>query len=184
MWMCGKGLAGSTVGVFGLGRIGLAIAKRIENFGISRLIYHNRNRSHEADRLGYKHVDLDTLLSESDFVICSCAATKSTERVFNKDLFSKMKPSAIFVNISRGICVNQDDLYEALSKGVIGAAGLDVTTPEPLSPTHKLFQLANCVITPHIASAETNTRLLMSTITAQNLVNALNGKPMLYQINK
>ena len=122
-WLCGIGLSGSTIGIFGLGRIGLAVAHRLESFGPKRILYHNRKPNEQAPSQ-YEFVDLDTLLQESDFVICTCAATKQTENIFNAKLFKKMKSSAIFVNVSRGNVVNQDDLYNALKSNQITAAGL------------------------------------------------------------
>ena len=90
---------------------------------------------------------MDTLLAESDILICMCSLTKETEGMFNMSLFKKMKPSAIFINCSRGPVVNQQDLCEALKNKVIYAAGLDVTVPEPLPKDHELYTLKNCVIT-------------------------------------
>lgn len=182
MWMCGRGLAGSNVGIFGLGRIGLAVANRLKNFGINKIIYHNRKHNEEASQYGFEYVDLDTLLQQSDFLIVTCSATKDTEKFFDLEKFKKMKPSAIFVNISRGSVVNQQDLGIALKNGLICAAGLDVTSPEPLPLDHELFNLKNCFITPHICSAEVNTRVKMSVITATNIVNGLHNKPLLHQI--
>ena len=174
-------------------------------------MYHNRNVSEEASEQNFEYVSLDALLNESDFVICTCAATQQTEKIFNRHLFEKMKPTAVFINVSRGIVVNQSDLYVALKNKVIAAAGeladtdnwsllnktpksnlkslnknnnkgLDVTTPEPLPPDHELYSLDNCIITPHISSAEINTRTKMATITASNIVNGLSNKPLVHQI--
>lgn len=182
MWMTGKGIHGSTVGVFGLGRIGLAVAKRLLNFNPNKIIYHNRSQNQEAESLNIKRVELETLLKESDFLICTCASTKETEKKFNLDLFKQMKPSSIFINVSRGNVVNQDDLCYALRNGVISAAGLDVTTPEPLPPSHELFQLENCIISPHICSAEKSTRIKMAVISAQNIINALDNTDLVHEI--
>jgi glyoxylate/hydroxypyruvate reductase len=93
-----------------------------------------------------------------------------------------MKKNAIFINVSRGDVVNQNDLFIALKRNLIAAAGLDVTSPEPLPINHPLFQLSNCVITPHICSAETQTRTTMANITAHNLIEGLNNKPLIYQV--
>jgi len=89
-----------------------------------------------------------------------------------------MKKSAIFVNTSRGGLVDQEALYHALSSKTIAAAGLDVTTPEPLPPTHPLLTLSNCIILPHIGSASVATRTEMAMMAARNLVEALNGQKM------
>jgi glyoxylate/hydroxypyruvate reductase len=160
----------------------MAIAKRLENFDIHKIIYNNRNKNEIAAELGYEYVDMDTLLQESDFLICSCAATKETEHIFNFDKFQKMKRDSIFINISRGSVVNQDDLVIALKQGLIGAAGLDVTTPEPLPVDHELFKLNNCIITPHIGSGELQTRIKMARTSVQNIINALNNQELIYEI--
>jgi len=123
MWMVGKGVHGSKVGIFGLGRIGLAVAKRLIHFNPSKIIYNNRSTNEEAQKLGITRVEIDELLAESDFLICTCASTSETIGMFNLKLFKKMKPTAIFINVSRGNVVNQDDLCEALKSGHLAAAG-------------------------------------------------------------
>lgn len=182
LWMCGQGLSGSKVGILGLGRIGLAIAKRLENFDTEKIMYHNRNINTEANERGFEYVSLERLLSESDFLICTCALTSETKNFFDIEKFKQMKKNAIFINISRGTVVNQDDLVKALKENLISGAGLDVTTPEPLPIEHELFKLANCCITPHIGSAELSTRNKMAMISAKNLIEGLNMRPMPYQI--
>ena len=182
MWLCGAGLAGSTVGIVGLGRIGLAVAKRLIPFNISQLLYSGRQPKEEGKEVGGKFVQLDELLSQSDFVIATCAMTAETAGMFNKEAFSKMKKTAIFVNSSRGGIVNQEDLYEALKSGEIGAAGLDVTTPEPLPTNSPLLTLPNCVVLPHVGSATHDTRSTMSELTARNILAALQGQPMPCQL--
>ena len=90
---------------------------------MNSILYNNRNRNPEADKLNCEYVSFDELLKRSDFLICSCAATPQTVKIFNKSTFGKMKSSAIFVNVSRGSVVDQEDLYDVLSKNVIHAAG-------------------------------------------------------------
>jgi glyoxylate/hydroxypyruvate reductase len=179
LWMCGRGLAGSTVGIVGLGRIGKAVASCLRPFGVKSILYTGRARKPSAEtEVGAEFVPLDSLLEKSDFVIASCPMTKETEKLFNRRAFSKMKRSAIFVNTSRGGVVDQDDLYEALKNGTIAAAGLDVTTPEPLPVDHRLLELSNCVILPHIGSATVETRTKMAELTARNILAGLSGSPM------
>jgi phosphoglycerate dehydrogenase-like enzyme len=126
--------------------------------------------------------------------------TKETEGLFNMKLFKKMKPSAIFINCSRGVVVNQEDLCEALKTKTIAAAGLflknifykkvyiifciglDVTTPEPLPKNHELYQLKNCFITPHIGTCDTKLRNKMFHITTQNILNGLHDQPLFSEI--
>ncbi|XP_077464805.1 glyoxylate reductase/hydroxypyruvate reductase isoform X2 [Stigmatopora argus] len=178
LWMCGYGLSGSTVGVIGLGRIGTAIARRLMPFGVERVLYSGRNVKADAKEFNGELVPLDTLATESDFVVVSCALTPETQGLCNKSFFSKMKNTAIFINSSRGAVVNQEDLYEALSSGQIAAAGLDVTTPEPLPTDHPLLTLKNCVVLPHLGSATYSTRGVMASLAARNLLAGLEGMPM------
>ncbi|CAL8355077.1 unnamed protein product [Merluccius merluccius] len=178
LWLCGYGLSGSTVGVVGLGRIGLAISKRLKAFGVKRLLYSGRTAKAHAAEVDGEFVPQDTLLSESDFVVVSCSLTPDTQGMCDKAFFSKMKKTAIFVNTSRGSVVNQEDLYQALSSGEIAAAGLDVTTPEPLPTDHPLLTLKNCVVLPHIGSATYSTRGIMADLSARNLLGGLQGTDM------
>ncbi|XP_044121270.1 glyoxylate reductase/hydroxypyruvate reductase isoform X1 [Neovison vison] len=179
LWMCGYGLTQSTVGIIGLGRIGQAIARRLKPFGIQRFLYTGRQpRPQEAAEFQAEFVSTPRLAAESDFIIVACSLTPATKGLCNKDFFQQMKSTAVFVNISRGEVVNQDDLYEALTSGQIAAAGLDVTTPEPLPTDHPLLTLKNCVILPHIGSATYGTRNTMSLLAANNLLAGLRGEPM------
>ncbi|XP_019730361.1 glyoxylate reductase/hydroxypyruvate reductase isoform X1 [Hippocampus comes] len=178
LWMCGYGLSGSTVGVIGLGRIGMAIARRLMPFGVKRLLYFGRTAKADAAELNGEFVPLDTLLTESDFIVVACSLTPETQGMCDKAFFSKMKNTAVFINTSRGAVVNQEDLYEALTSGEIAAAGLDVTTPEPLPTNHPLLTLKNCVVLPHIGSATYSTRGVMASLAAQNLLGGLQGTQM------
>lgn len=178
LWMCGPGLAGSTVGVFGLGRIGLAVARRLQPFGVKSILYSGRAPKPYACDVGAEFVPFEQLLARSDFVIASCPLSAETSGLFNGAVFAQMKPSSIFINTSRGGVVNQDDLYEALVSGTIAAAGLDVTSPEPLPVDHRLLGLENCVVLPHIGSATVETRTEMAELTARNILAALSGDRM------
>lgn len=106
---------------------------------------------------------------------CGLLLNTGDQGLCNKDFFQWMKKTAVFVNISRGEVVDQDDLYQALASGQIAAAGLDVTTPEPLPTNHPLLTLKNCVILPHIGSATHRTRNIMSVLAADNLLAGLRG---------
>ena len=178
LWLCGFGLDGATVGIIGFGRIGLTVAKCLKPFGVKRIIYSDQCEMPTAKEVGGEFVSIDKLLEESDFVLGCCALTKENAGMMNKEAFKKMKKTAVFINTSRGGLVNQDDLYDALKTGEIGAAGLDVTVPEPLPTDHKLLTLDNCVIIPHIGSATTKARSAMSLLCAQNIVESLNGREM------
>lgn len=182
LWMCGPTLMGSTVGIVGFGRIGVAVAQRLAPFGVARFLYSDVNKKSENEERMVtpkaEHVHMDTLFKEADFVTAHTALTPQTAGMFNKDAFQKMKRSAVFVNTSRGGVVNQEDLYEALKKGEIWGAGLDVTVPEPLPLDHPLLTLKNCVVLPHIGSAEESTRELMSILAAKNLLAGLAGESL------
>ncbi|XP_064414974.1 glyoxylate reductase/hydroxypyruvate reductase isoform X1 [Latimeria chalumnae] len=179
LWMCGYGLLQSTVGIIGLGRIGLGIAQRLKPFGVKRILYTGRQpRPESASMVQAEYVSIDKLAEESDFVIVCCSLTPETQGMCNKGFFAKMKKNAVFINTSRGTVVNQDDLYQALVSGQIAAAGLDVTVPEPLPTDHPLLSLKNCVILPHIGSATYDTRNTMSVLAADNLLGGLKGESM------
>lgn len=178
IWMLGHGLEGSTVGVVGLGRIGLAVAKCLRPFGVARILYSGNNRSPKEEEVGAEFVSFNELLKQSDFVLGCCALTSGNKGLFNAEAFRKMKNTSIFVNTSRGGLVNQDDLYEALVKGEIAAAGLDVTTPEPLPTDSPLLTLKNCLVLPHIGSATDKARSAMSELTARNIIAVFENEEM------
>ena len=125
-----------------------------------------------------ERVSFDDLLKESDFLIVCCALTEDTRGVFSTEVFKKMKKTAVLVNTSRGAVVDMNDLAVALETGELMGAGLDVTVPEPLPLDHKLFTLNNCIVLPHIGSATIEARSAMSELTAQNIIQALNGDAM------
>lgn len=177
-----KAIKDSVVGIFGLGNIGMNVAKRLAAFETKRIIYKSRTENLEAKKLGFEYVELDDLLRQSDFVICTAALNPQTEGVFNKKAFELMKSNAIFINVSRGQCVNQDDLYDALKSGEIAAAGLDVTTPIVLPPDHKLYSLPNCIITPYLGWAERATIDARLKLCVENTINFFSSKPLRYEL--
>lgn len=181
-WMLGVDLRGSTVGIVGLGSIGQAIVKRLKPFGIRRFLYTGHSRKKAGDDLGAHFVSLNNLLEQSDFVIVAVPLTNETRGLFNDETFGKMKKNAVFVNISRGKVVDTNALVKALRNKTIFAAGLDVSEPEPLPVGHVLLTLPNVVLTPHIGSATINTRNDMSITAAQNILNGLEGKPLVYEL--
>ncbi|NXW22721.1 GRHPR reductase, partial [Circaetus pectoralis] len=183
LWMCGYGLSDSTVGIIGLGRIGQAVARRLKPFGVKKFLYTGSCPKPEtAAEFEAEFVPLMRLAEESDFVVVTCALTPATQGMCNRDFFGRMKKTSVFVNTSRGAVVNQEDLYDALAHGQIAAAGLDVTTPEPLPTDHPLLSLKNCVILPHVGSATYATRSTMAVLAANNLLAGLRGEPMPHEL--
>ncbi|MDB5310093.1 MAG: D-glycerate dehydrogenase [Gemmataceae bacterium] len=182
-WL-GQDLAGRTLGIVGMGRIGFATAKRLHHGWGMKVLYTARTPKPDADRkLGAQHVELNTLLAESDFVSVHADLNQTTKGLFGAEQFRRMKPSAVFVNTSRGPLVDQPALAAALRAGTIFAAGLDVTEPEPLPADHELFTLPNCVIAPHVASATVGTRDAMARLCAENLLAGLRGDPLPHWVN-
>ena len=177
----GVDLCGKTLGVVGFGDIGSAIAKRAQASGM-RVIYHNRHRRLNDTALGAAYVPWEELLQVSDFIVVAVTLNPSTKGMFDEAAFAAMKDGVRFVNISRGRVVDTDALYHALKNGKVAAAGLDVTEPEPLPGDHPLLTLPNITVTPHMASATEETRDEMALVTAQNIVAALSGQPMLAQV--
>ena len=179
----GPDVHGSTLGVIGLGRIGFEVAKRGRGFNM-KVLYSDvvRREDLEAEH-GLTFVDMDTLLRESDYVTLHVNLTQETRHLINEDSLSKMKSSSILVNAARGPIVDPGALYKALRDGVIAAAALDVTEPEPIPVDDPLLTLDNCLIVPHIASASVPARREMSRIAAQNLVNGLRGEKLLTCVN-
>lgn len=165
-----------TLGIVGMGRIGLALAQRA-HFGFGMPILYNARRQHqEAEtRFQARYCDLDTLLKESDYVVLVLPYTQETHHLINAEKFALMKSSAIFVNAGRGPVVDEQALFEALKNGEIHAAGLDVFEKEPLPVDSPLLTLSNVVALPHIGSATHETRYGMAACAVDNLIDALNG---------
>jgi glyoxylate reductase len=180
----GQDLAGRTLGVIGMGRIGFALAKRCQRGWDMPVLYHDMYRNEAAEKeLGARQVDLDTLLRDSDFVSVHTDLNDTTRGLFNLARFRQMKRSAVFVNTARGPIVVEKDLIEALKTGVIFAAGVDVTDPEPPAADSPLFLLPNLVVAPHIASATVGTRDAMAEICANNLIAGIRGEKLPAWVN-
>jgi len=146
------GLFGRTVGIIGLGEVGSLAAGMTRGFG-ARVIYANRNRlppAHEK-RLGVEHVPLERLLAEADFVSMHASNLPENRGLIGTAMFAQMKPTAFFINTSRGRMVDEDALYVALTKGIIAGAGLDVHFEEPRPVPDRFAGLRNVIMTPHLA---------------------------------
>ena len=171
--MLGRDLHGATVGIVGYGRIGQAVARRLEGFGCEVL---------SASRRG--GVPLDELLERSDFVTLHCPLTPATRGLIDDDALRRMKTTAYLVNTARGPVVDTEALTRALTANVIAGAALDVTDPEPLPGDHPLLGAPNLLVVPHIASATHATRGRMADIAVDNLLAGLAGEPMPHSVNQ
>lgn len=173
----GQELKHKTVGVFGLGNIGMAFAKRCKGAYDMDILYHNRKPNLEAEKaLGARYVSFEELLQRSDVLSVHSVLNEQTRYIFNYDVFQRMKPTAIFINTARGGIHNQADLTKALQEGLIWGAGLDVTDPEPMAPNDPLLKMENVAITPHIGSATVNARDEMSRLAALNIIAFARGE--------
>lgn len=172
--LSGKDVHGSTVGIYGMGDIGRAFARRLKGFN-TRILYHNRTQNPEAEKeLDATYVSFESLLKESDFVICTAPLTPQTENQFDSKAFNLMKNDAIFINIGRGAIVDETALVEALRNHTILGCGLDVLRQEPIDVNHPLLKLDNAVIVPHIGSASRLTRDRMVQLCVNNILAILN----------
>jgi glyoxylate reductase len=181
-YMLGSEVHGTTMGIIGLGQIGRRIAQRALGFDMS-VLYHNRRRRLDVEReLGVTYAPLDRLLGAADHVVLSVPLTAETRGLINGARLADMKPTAIIVNVARGPVVDNLALADALERGTIAAAALDVTDPEPLPRDHRLLELENVVITPHLGSATTQTRRKMAEVSVANLLAGLRGEPLLHEV--
>ncbi len=180
--LLGQNIHGKTLGIFGMGRIGTAAARRAAGFGM-RIIYNNRKRNAEAEReTGAVYTDFPNLLKESDFIIVSSPLNSETRGRFGLEEFRQMKPSSIIVNVGRGPIIKERELAEALGAGMIWGAGLDVYESEP-DVCPELLKLKNTVLLPHIGSASAETRIRMIEMAVESVELALGGKTPMHLVN-
>ena len=176
--LLGQDVHGSTLGIVGMGRIGRAVAARSAGFGTDIVYASTHRHSDVEEHLGARRLPFSELLAAADHVVLCVPLDEATTGLIDRRAFERMKPTATLVNIARGPIVDTAALVEALETGSIGAAGLDVTDPEPLPPEHPLLHLPNCVVVPHIGSATERTRRAMADLAVANLVEGLAGRPM------
>ena len=175
MFWLGSEVNGSTLGILGLGGIGLEMAKRGLGFDM-KVLYHSRTRKRDLEKeYGLKYASFKRVLAESDFLSIHVPLTPQTNHFIGEKQLKMMKPSSILVNLSRGPVVDTDALNQALTKGTIAGAGLDVFDPEPVPAGHPILGLDNVVVLPHIGSASNRSRREMHLLAARNLVAGLNG---------
>ena len=177
-WL-GIDLSGATLGIIGMGKIGQAVAKRAQGFGMTILFI-------DIERKTFPNafqVNLDELLARSDIVTLHAPLLPETRGLINNYAFSLMKPTTILINAARGQLVDTNALVTALREKKISAAALDVTDPEPLPPDHPLYTFSNCLIVPHIGSATQHTRRLMAELACKNLLAGLRGEQIPHCVN-
>lgn len=180
----GLDLAGKTLGIVGMGRIGEAVARRLWGGWQMKVLYTSRRAKPELDsRWGARHVDLAELLANSDFVSLHVPLTPATNHLIDSHALSLMKPTSVLINTARGEVVDQVALEKTLREGRIFAAGLDVCTPEPLPLDSPLLQLENCLILPHIGSATVDTRNAMAERAANNLLAGIQGQALPFPVS-
>jgi glyoxylate reductase len=171
-FMLGTEVTGKTLGIVGFGRIGQAVARRARGFGL-RILYASPR---PADVAEARHVPLDVLLAESDFVSLHTPLTRETENLLSRERIARMRPGAILVNTARGPVVDDAALAEALASGRLAAAGLDVFRDEPHVPAAYLG-LENVVLTPHIGSGTRETRAAMARMVLDEVLRVARGEP-------
>lgn len=174
---------GKTLGVFGLGKIGLEMAKKCKAAYQMEVIYHNRSRNEEAEKeIGAKYVSFEELLAQSDVLSLHTALTSETKGKFTLDVFNQMKPNSIFINTARGAIHNEKDLIRALEEKIIWGAGLDVTNPEPMDKDNPLLSMESVAVLPHIGSATEETRAAMAQIIVKNVLAGLKGEKLPFEV--
>ena len=167
-------LAGRTMGVVGLGRIGVRVAEIARAFGMNVIAYTRTPK----EIAGVKCVDFDTLLAESDVISLNCPLTEQTRGLINADALARMKKTAYLINTSRGGVIVEDDLRRALDAGMIAGAAVDVLSSEPPTEDNPLLHAKNIIVTPHIAWATTEARTRLLSIVTDNLSAYLRGEKL------
>ena len=170
-------LAGKSMGIIGFGTIGQKVADIATAFGMN-IIAQSRTKTDQSARKNFKWGELDELLKEADVISIHCPLTSETKGMINEKSLSIMKKSSFLINTSRGPIINDEDLANALNKGIIAGAGIDVLSTEPPKADNPLFTAKNCLITPHIAWATKEARSRLMNTTISNLRAFLSGKPV------
>lgn len=179
----GVDVHGATLGIVGLGEIGMAMARRASGFGM-RILYVSRSEKAPPAGVRIARKELPQLLAESDFVSLHVPLNAETRHLIGLAELRMMRRTSILVNSARGGVVDQAALIEALHDGTIAGAALDVADPEPVRPGDPLLDAPNLVITPHIASASIATRSRMADLAAQNIIAVLAGHEALTPVNR
>ena len=179
----GRDIHHATLGIVGLGRIGVAVAERARGFHMQVLYSDLVRRQALEQQFGYRFVDLATLLRESDFVSLHVPLLPQTKGMIGAPQFALMKPTAYLINAARGPVVDERALIAALGAGGIAGAGLDVYETEPVEPSNPLLAMENVVTLPHVGSATDATRHAMVDLATDNVLAVLRGQPPLTPVN-
>jgi len=177
-------LRGRVLGIVGLGTIGRAVVPKAQGFGMRVIAYDPWVPTAVAEPLGVELVSFDHLLQEADFITIHTPLTATTDGLFNATAFEKMKPTAYLINTSRGSVVDEAALFDAVSKGIIAGAGLDVLAVEPPGPDHPLFSLENVIITPHSAYYSETSVVVYIRRGLEDAVRVINGELPLHVVNR
>ncbi|MBE6830845.1 MAG: C-terminal binding protein [Ruminococcaceae bacterium] len=177
-------LAGSTLGLVGLGRIPSLVAKKMSGFGMRILAFDPYMTPEAARERGAELVDFETLCRESDFISIHCPLTDSTTHLFDEKAFALMKKTAFLINTARGPVIEEQALIQALKSGIIAGAGLDVFESEPISQESELLRMDNVIATPHCAWYSEEAISTLQRKVAEEVVNVLGGNPPFNRTNK
>lgn len=170
-------LSGKTVGIFGFGSIGKAVARIARTLNMRIIVNTRTERENDRAAYGITYVDFNTLLKESDYLTVHCPLTTETDGIFSEDAFSNMKNGCYFINTSRGAVVNEQALADAVKSGHLSGAGIDVLCVEPMLADCPLLNVEGITITPHVAWAPYETRKRLLGIVCDNIQLFLNGTP-------
>lgn len=170
-------LNGKTLGLIGFGRIGQAVARIAQAFGMQMLVY-SRTKKPELETACCRFAELDELLAVSDVISLHCPLFPETKEMINAETIAKMKDGVLLINTARGPLVEEDALVQALQCGKIAGAALDVMGQEPVNADNPLLELDNCIITPHVAWAAKEARARLMETAVSNLKGFLTGEPV------
>lgn len=170
-------LSGKTMGIIGYGQIGQTTSRIAQAFGMKVLAY-NRTREKVIETESVRYATLEVLYREADVIMLHCPLTEENKGFINKEAIEQMKDGVLIVNNARGALINEADLADALNRGKVAGAGLDVVSEEPISEDNPLLKAKNCIITPHIAWASLEARQRLLDIAVENLSKYLEGNPI------
>jgi autoinducer 2 (AI-2) kinase len=179
----GQELSRRTVGIVGLGQIGIRVAKRLQGFGCRVLFSDPNVNARQGKTVNAEKVELETLMRESDFITLHTRATPDTFRMIGKEQLAWMKPTAHLINTARSAIIDEDALFEAIQMGTIAGAGLDVHSREPVGSDNRFIQFDNVTVTPHIGGNTVDVIYRQSMILTEDIVRFLGGETPKYLAN-